>query len=329
MNSPEHPAYDVIIVGGGPAGLSAALVLARCRRTVLVIDEGRPRNAKAQVMHGFLSRDGENPAEFLRIAREQVQAYEGVDFLDDEVVSVERGHERFTVHTQKSGAQTSRVLLLATGIVDEVPPLQGVQDFYGSTVQLCPYCHGWEHRDQKIIVYGKGKEGAEFALEMLGWSRKLVLCTDGGDGIPQELRETLGRFEVPIEDEKIIALEGEGDQIRGARFESGRFLECEALFFYSRQRQCSKLAEQLGLALDEDGAQIEHCDTTSSIPGLYVAGNTCTGLQLVIMAAADGTQAAFKINQALLELDLERADEALERSEPVPEPNTIMTPEAP
>jgi thioredoxin reductase len=164
---------------------------------------------------------------------------------------------------------------------------------------------------------------------MLGWSRKLVMCFDGEADIPQDLRDTLERLEIQIEEEKIIALEGEGDQIRGVRFESGRFLDCEALFFYSRQKQCSTLAHQLGLEVDDEGEQIQHCDTTSSVPGLYVAGNTCTGLQLVIMAAADGTQAAFNINQALLEEDVKRADAALERSEPIPEPNTITTPAAP
>ncbi len=327
MSSTENPEYDVTIIGGGPAGLSAALVLARCRRKVLLIDDGEPRNAKAKAMHGFLSRDGESPREFLRIAREQVAAYESVDFIEGEVTCAKRGDERFTVWTKDEAAHTSRTLLLATGISDEVPPLEGVQQFYGSTVQLCPYCHGWEHRDQAIIVYGKGVEGAEFALEMLGWSRKLVLCTDGPADLPQELREKLGRFEIAIDEERIIALEGEEDRIGGARFESGRFLACEALFFYSRQRQCSTLAQQLGLELDDDGAQIEHCDTTSGIPGLYVAGNTCTGLQLVIMAAADGTQAAFKINQALLEGDIELADDALENDEPVPELTTLAAAE--
>lgn len=316
---------DVIIVGGGPAGLSAALVLGRCRRNVLVIDAGKPRNAAAKVMHGFLSRDGESPHEMAKIARRQIEAYDGVKFRDGEVVKAERGQELFTVTLEDGTRYTSRILLLATGIEDEIPPLKNIRQFWGASVHLCPYCHGWEVRDQKIVVYGHGVEGAEFAYEMLGWSNDLVYCTDGPANLPEEHAAKLEHMGVAVDEEPIEQLEGEGDQIRGVRFKSGRFLECGALFFSSSQRQCSSLARQLGCALDEDGALIEHCGTAASgVPGLYVAGNTSTGLQLVIMAAAEGTQAAFKINQSLIETDVERANAAIEQSKPIPQPNTVM-----
>ncbi len=321
------PQYDVIIVGGGPAGLSAALVLARCRRKVLVIDAGKPRNAAAKEMHGFLSRDGENPQEMLRIAREQIERYGVVKFLDGDVSKAERGNEHFTVTTEQGESFTSRILLLATGIVDEIPQIKNIEQFWGTSVQLCPYCHGWEYRDRKIVVYGKRVEGAEFAFEMLGWSRDLVYCTDGPAHRPEEYVAKLSNMGIPVDEEPIDRLEGEDDQIRGVRFVSGRFLECSALFFASAQKQCSSLARQLGCDLDEEGALIEHCGTAAKgVPGLYVAGNTCTGLQLVIIAAAEGTQAAFRINQALIEADVERANDAIEQSKPVPQPNTVMAP---
>lgn len=321
---PEYDA-DVIIVGGGPAGLSAALVLGRCRRKVLVIDAGKPRNAAAKIMHGFLSRDGESPHEMAKIARRQIEAYDGVKFRDGDVVKAERGHEHFTVTTEDGAQYTSRILLLATGIVDELPRLRNIDQFWGASVHLCPYCHGWEFRDQKLVIYGRGVEGAEFAYEMLGWSNNLVYCTDGPANLPEEHAAKLARMNITVEEEPIAQLEGEGDQIRGVRFESGRLLECGALFFSSSQKQCSSLARELGCELDDEGALIEHCGTAASgVPGLYVAGNTCTGLQLVIMAAAEGTQAAFKINQALIETDVERANAAIEQSKPVPQPNTVM-----
>lgn len=327
MPDSSIPLYDVIIVGGGPAGLSAALVLARCRRNVLVIDAGKPRNAAAKAMHGFLSRDGESPHEMLKLAREQIEAYGVVKFLHGDVNKAERGKERFTVTTEDGTRFSSRILLLATGIVDEIPPLQNIKQFWGVSVQLCPYCHGWEYRDQKIVVHGKGVQGADFAFEMLGWSRDIVYCTDGPADLPEEYVAKLANMEIPVDEEPIAQLEGEGDQIHGVRFSSGRFLECKALFFSSSQKQCSSLARELGCELDEEGALIEHCGTAAhGVPGLYVAGNTCTGLQLVIMAAAEGTQAAFKINQALVEGDVEKAHAAIEQSKPVPQPNTVVDP---
>ncbi|MHA3772130.1 NAD(P)/FAD-dependent oxidoreductase [Verrucomicrobiota bacterium sgz303538] len=325
MENTSIPQFDVIIVGGGPAGLSAALVLGRCRRSVLVIDAGKPRNLAAKAMYGFLSRDGESPHEMLQIARKQIEVYDGVKFRDGDVEKAERGHERFTVTTEDGARFSSRILLLATGIVDEIPKLKSIERFWGTSVHVCPYCHGWEVRDQRIVVHGRGVQGAEFAFEMLGWSRDLIFCTDGPAELPEEYAAKLERMGILVVEEKIAQLEGEGEQLRAVRFESGRALECQALFFSSSQKQCSSLAHQLGCELDEEGALIEHCGTAASgVPGLYVAGNTCTGLQLVIIAAAEGTQAAFKINQALIEADVDRADAAIAQSKPVPQPNTIM-----
>jgi thioredoxin reductase len=324
MEPDAVPKLDVIIVGGGPAGLSAALVLGRCRRRVVVVDNGEPRNAAAKVMHGFLSRDGEDPAEMLRIARRQIELYPTVQFRNGRVTHVERGDEMFRACTEKGEWFTSRMLLLSTGIRDELPSLRNIEQFWGKTVHLCPYCHGWEHRDQHLVIHGRGHEGAEFALEMLGWSSDLIFCTDGPADLDSEMAAKLERMGIAVDEEPIAQLEGEGEQIRGVRFESGRFLACQGLFFSSRQYQCSDLAKELGCELDETGALIAHCDTASGVPGLYVAGNTCSGLQLVIMAAAEGTQAAFKINQSLIELDVERANAAIANSEPVPQPNILV-----
>src|SRR3954468_3807078 len=164
------PPYDVIIVGGGPAGLSAALVLGRCRRRVLLIDSGHPRNEAARMMHGFISRDGTPPKEFLRLSREQLAKYENVELRDGCVETASRGNEQFTVRTSDGQEFTSRILLLASGLVDDVPEIEGIKQFYGKSVHLCPYCDGWEHKDEKICVYGPGQMGADLALVMLGWT---------------------------------------------------------------------------------------------------------------------------------------------------------------
>lgn len=307
---------DVIIVGGGPAGLSAALVLGRCRRQVLLFDSGQPRNYAARAMHGFISRDGTSPEEFRRLSREQLAKYPCVEVRDGEVVDAQRGDEQFTVTLKDGSTHTARILLLATGLVDDVPKVNGMERFYGTGVHVCPYCDGWEHNDQTIVVYGQGQMGADLALEMLAWSSDVNWCTDGdGEEPGAGCREKLRHYKVRTIRTKIARLEGEGDRLRGVRFEDGEFLPCDAVFFASTQRQHSDLAEKLGCKVCADKVALDHQDTEATeVPGLYVAGNTSRGLQLVIMAAADGTLAAFKINEALLEADLARLEDVI--SEP-------------
>ena len=301
--------HDVIIVGGGPAGLSAALVLGRCRRKVCLIDAGEPRNGASRAMHGFLTRDGIDPAEFRQIARAELRTYPGIEVYEGEVRGAKRGERRFTVGLHDGREFTGRMLLLATGIVDELPRLKGFEQFWGRTIHLCPYCDGWEHRDQPIVVYGRGEEGVDFAIEMLGWSRDLVLCTDGPAGLDADQRARLEAAKIALFEIPIDRLEGEGDRIRAVRFLDGTVHHCAALFFTAPQRQRSNLGKELGCKFSEDGTTLDckECASTN-VPGVFVAGNTSRGLQLVIMAVADGTQAAFTINQALLDADSPKSD---------------------
>src|ERR1051325_6140674 len=171
--------FDVIIVGAGPAGLSAALVLGRCRRRVLICDSGHPRNAASHALHGYLTRDGIPPAAFLEIGLEQLQQYETVRLQRSAVVEARRLDNLFEITLNSGQRLASRKLLLATGVIDELPQINGLQDFYGTSVFHCPYCDGWEMRDQPLAVYGRGENGAGLALELKLWSQQLVLCTDG------------------------------------------------------------------------------------------------------------------------------------------------------
>ena len=166
------------IVGGGPAGLSAALVLGRCLRRVLVCDAGHPRNEPARIFNGFLSRDGSNPAEFLQICRDQLRRYETIEFRRVKVVDVARGDRRFTAILETAERVTSRMLLLATGLVDELPQIENFRQFYGSTVHNCPYCDGWECRDQSIAVAGGNQDSVDLAIELRSDIRRVT----GGSG---------------------------------------------------------------------------------------------------------------------------------------------------
>ncbi len=178
----ERDLWDAIIVGGGPAGLTAALILGRCRRRVLLCDAGHPRNERAVAMHAFPTRDGFPPQEFLQIARKEIERYPSVHLWLDHSVATARRHERhFAVTLADGRTLLSRKLLLATGVTDELPKLEGIEEFYGRSVHHCPYCDGWETQDQPIAIYGRRQRAFEMARAMTVWSDDLVLCSDDHD----------------------------------------------------------------------------------------------------------------------------------------------------
>ena len=308
----ETPAnfHEIIIVGGGPAGLSAALVLARCRRQVLVIDSGKPRNWASHAVGGFLTRDGTHPKEMLRLGREQLGAYPCVKLLDCEVTGVTKVTERFHVVVRGEAQPLQcRRLLLATGLVDEVPEIEGITPLYGNSVFHCPICNGWEVRDQPLAVYGTDDDGAELAIEMLAWSRDVVLCTQGSNRISSGLLARLDQGGIKVIERKITRLAGDGGQLECLYFESGDPLARKALFFSSPQHQQSGLPRSLGCKFEDDGTVRKNgvCESTN-IPGLYVAGNAsaCGGTQLAIVAAAQGAEAAHAIHCNLAAEDFRR-----------------------
>lgn len=296
--------YDVIVVGAGPAGLSAALILGRCRRRVLVCDAGAPRNAAAQALHGFLTRDGIAPADFLRTGREQLHAYPSVELRDVAVTAARRTGDRFELTLDRGQRVSSRTLLLATGVVDQVPDLEGIESLYGRSVFHCPYCDGRELADRPIAVYGPGEPGRRLALELTLWSGDLVLCTDGPAGMDSADRERLSRHGILVCEERIARLEGTEGILQRIRFVSGEALARDALFFSTGQHQGSDLPAKLGCEFTERGAVWTGQYEATNVPGLYVAGDASRLAQLAVIAAAEGAEAAFAINTALLKQDL-------------------------
>jgi len=295
--------YDVIIVGAGPAGLSAALMLGRSRRTVLVCDTGKPRNAASHGMHGFISRDGMPPREFLRVVREQMTQYDTVAFRDVEVTSAECIDGRFHVSLDGGERLTSRKLLIATGVVDHVPDIPGFDRLYGISVFHCPYCDGWEVRDRPLAIYGRGARGSGLSLELTGWSRDLVLCTDGPSELPPDDLARLKRNGIAVREDRVVRLEG-GDRLERIVFASGDPLPCAAVFFTTGQTQQSTLAHRLGCEINEKGTVRTGKYEATHLSGLYVAGDASRAVQWVVVAAAEGAEAAFAINSDLLKEDL-------------------------
>ena len=303
--------YDVVIVGAGPAGLSAALILGRCSRHVLVCDRGGQRNRWARQQNGFLSRDGIDPAEFRRIACEQMAKYETVEIRDVAVAEVERREDRYAAALADGTRVVARKLLLATGVLDELPPIPGFEAFYGKSAHHCPYCDGWDWRDQPLAVYGRGEEGKGMALELTGWSRDLVLCTDGPAELSPADRERLTRNGIGLREERITGLEGTDGMLERIRFETGEVLSRRALFFNTGSHQASDLARQLGCPLTRKGSVETSSYEQTAIPGLYVAGDASRHVQLSVVAAAEGAMAAFAINMELLKEELHAGGEGV------------------
>jgi thioredoxin reductase len=295
--------YDVIVVGAGPAGLSAALILGRARRRVLVCDTGRPRNAASRAMHGFLSRDGMPPAEFLRISREQLRKYDTVECRDVEVIRAECRDGRFHATLADGTALAARKLLIATGVVDNVPGIPGFRELYGRGVFHCPYCDGWEFRDQPLAVYGRGARGLGLSLELTGWSRDIVLCTDGPSELDVADVDRLTRNGIAVREDRVVRLEGD-EGVERIVFDRGDSLARRAVFFTTGQTQQSELARHLGCEFSDKGTVRTGKYETTHLTGLYVAGDASRAVQWVVVAAAEGAEAAFAINTDLLKEDL-------------------------
>ncbi len=300
--------YDVVIVGAGTAGLSAALVLGRSRRRVLVLDGGEPRNTPSAGAHGFFTRDGVSPRELLEIGREQLAPYEGVEYRTVRAAEVSGSDGRFEVRLEDGDEVLARKLVLATGVVDELPEKPGFRELWGRGVYHCPYCHGWEVRDRPLAVLISGERVAEYALLIRNWSRDLILLTDGPAGLEEEDLQKLRTLGVPVNEKPVARLEGRKDGSEGLSrvlFEDGSSLEREGLFYGPPQRQRSDFAEALGCEVVSmsPAAEIVKADPMTwetSVPGVYGAGDAGSPLQSVALAAASGASAAAFLNHSLV-----------------------------
>jgi len=299
----EIHTHDVAIIGGGPAGLSAALVLGRARRRVVVIDAGSPRNAPASHMHGFLSRDGMPPAALLRAGRAEVQRY-GVELVDDRVVDATAA---FALRLASGRTINARHLLLATGGADELPDIPGARERWGRDLLHCPYCHGWEVRDQPLGVLSTGPGSVEHAHLLRQWTDDLILFTHEHP-ITDSERAALDARGIAVVDGLVERLLVHDDRLQAVEISGGRAVPRAALFIRPALRaHPDGLAAALGCELLADGLPRTDSDGRTSVPGVWAAGNAANPRAQVITAAGEGSAAAIAINTELVKEDVDTA----------------------
>ena len=299
--------YDVVVIGGGAAGLSAALVLSRARRTVLVVDAGTPRNAPAAHMHGYLSRDGISPGELLAAGRHEVTSY-GADIVAETVAElVPDARSGFRVVLTDGQRPSARRLLVATGVRDELPDIPGLRERWARDVLHCPYCHGWEVRDQRLGVIGGTPAAVRYAQIVRQWSRDVVYFTPAG-ALNAADRSQLAARDIDVVEGSIEHLAvDESDELRGVKMDTGCVVPRDALFVPPRFVPNNDLLIGLGCDLDESGWAVADGTGRTSTPGVWVAGNVVNPRAQVITAAGEGSAAAIAMNADLVDEDVRTA----------------------
>ncbi|MFD7685185.1 NAD(P)/FAD-dependent oxidoreductase [Streptomyces sp. NPDC059781] len=306
-----NEAYDVVVVGGGAAGLSAALVLGRARHRTLVVDAGEPRNAPSSHMQGYLSRDGMAPAEFLALGREEIARY-GVELVRDRVTDVTKDGEDFTVALDAGPAVRARRLVVATGLKDEMPTVPGVAERFGRDVLHCPFCHGWEVRDEPFGVLASSATSVHQALMVSQWSKDVTFFLH--EVAEEELSDLdlrrLAAAGVEVVPGAVAELVVEDDRLTGVRLADGTTRARSVLFVGPRPVPQTSLLEELGAEMNETPfGTYPVIDSTglTTVPGVWAAGNAIGFSEQVVHAASGGYRAAAAIVGDLLMTDLDAA----------------------
>lgn len=293
--------FDTVIVGGSSAGLSAALVLGRSLRKVAVVDDQQPCNRFSRASHGFLTRDGVAPGDLLRIAAEQLGRYPGIRLIQATALQVERTDDGFEVAISDGSRVQARTVLLATGLRDELPALQGIEELWGTSVFHCPYCDGYEVRGKVLAIYGQGATSLHQAMLLRNLTDDLTLCA--GWALSSAQRERLDRAAISVVERPIEGLESTDARLTAIRFDDGSTLACDALFIRPHTTHRTSFARDLGCEIDEQNVVVVDLRGRTTVEGVYAAGDIASPMRSVAIAVAQGAAAAYGINGDLAERD--------------------------
>lgn len=290
---------DSIIIGGGPAGLNAALVLGRARRNVAVIDAAQARNRVTQKAHNFLTREGISPGEFRRIAKEQISAFPSVQFVEDTATSIEGSDGSFQVTTAEGLVLQAKKILFAVGKKDLPLDLNGLSEVYGKTAFVCPYCDGWELRDQPLVLIVNGARALHLAQIITGWTSTYTICTNGPGEMTDEQRHELQQHGVPVYESPVQRIESQDGIVQRVVLQDGNQIECRGVFFAPKLSIGSDLPQSLGCEVNELGTVIVDERAKTTVPGVFSAGDAASEYHQAIAAASLGALSAVSINSEL------------------------------
>lgn len=294
---------DVVIIGGSSAGLSAALVLGRSVRHVVIIDDHKPCNRFSHASHGFLTRDGTPPSELIQIAYDQLERYPTVSRKTATALQIEKNAAGFEITSSDASRLQARIVLLATGLHDELPPLEGIDGLWGKSVFHCPYCDGYEVSGKAVSVYGLDETAMHLVLLLRNLTDNLTLIAADSWKLPDAQRARLTRFGITMIEKPITALEANDSQIQAVRFADGSSLRCDALFIRPKSTHRTTFAHDLGCKVSEHNVVQVDLRGRTSVEGVYAAGDLSSPMRSVAIAVAQGAAAGFGINADLVERD--------------------------